>query len=75
MFLSHLVWFLWFWFWFVWTDLCEPSLQDVVGGDLQRPSDLQVLEDQLERNLRKHLLDLLSQVVELRRAVGCRGDA
>lgn len=46
------------------TNLCwegnlDASLQDVVGGDLNRAGQLQVLHDEVKGNLREHLLDLM----------------
>lgn len=37
----------------------DASLQDVVGGDLHRAGQLQVLQHQVVGNLRKHFLDLM----------------
>lgn len=47
------------------TNLCwewnlDASLQNVVSGDLNRSGQLQVLYDDVKRNLREHLLDLMS---------------
>lgn len=41
----------------------DPSLQNVVGGDLDRAGQLQVLHYQVGRHLREHLLNLVGLLI------------
>lgn len=42
-----------------WERHLYPALQDVISGDLYRARELQILQDQMIRDLWKHFLDLM----------------